>query len=121
MRFLKSVNHFAEGEAEDDPIAGVAQLFDVSIAFIVAVIAAMFSLLSSQEMLSKDSEWTLTRKNAKGEIEMIEKKDNRIIKKKVSAKNMSGSGLRLGTAYQLENGQVIYVPDENKKQANEKN
>ena len=115
MRFLKSVKGYTGNETEDDPIAGVAQLFDVSIAFIVAVIAAMFTLLSSQDMLSKDSEWTLTKKNKNGEIEMIEKKKNQVIKRKVSSKNMSGNGVRLGTAYQLENGQVIYVPDTTKK------
>ncbi len=102
-------------ETEDDPIAGVAQLFDVSIAFIVAVIAAMFTLLSSKDLLKRDSEWTLTRKNKKGEIEILEKKNNQVISHKVSSKNMSGNGLRLGTAYQLENGQVIYVPDNSKK------
>lgn len=111
MKFLKPVRNYTGNETEDDPIAGVAQLFDVSIAFIVAVIAAMFTLLSSQDMLSKDSEWTLTKKNRNGEIEMIEKKNNRVIKRKVSGKNMSGNGIKLGTAYQLENGQVIYVAD----------
>jgi hypothetical protein len=115
MRFLKPVNNYTGDETEDDPIAGVAQLFDVSIAFIVAVIAAMFTLLSSQDILSKDSEWTLTKKDKNGEIEMIEKKKNQVIKRKVSTKNMSGNGVRLGTAYQLENGQVIYVPDTAKK------
>jgi hypothetical protein len=115
MRFLKPVKNYTGNETEDDPIAGVAQLFDVSIAFIVAVIAAMFTLLSSQDMLSKDSEWTLTKKSKNGEIEMIEKKQNQVIRRKVSTKNMSGNGVRLGTAYQLENGQVIYVPDTTKK------
>ena len=111
MKFLKRVRNYTGNETEDDPIAGVAQLFDVSIAFIVAVIAAMFTLLSSQDMLNKDSEWTLTKKNKQGDIEMIEKKDNQVIKRKVSSRNMSGNGIRLGTAYQLENGQVIYVTD----------
>lgn len=110
MRFLKPARH-DDHETEDDPIAGVAQLFDVSIAFIVAMIAAVFTLLSSQDMLSKDSEWTLTKKNKNGDIELIEKKDNQIVKRKVSTKNMSGKGVRLGTAYRLENGQVIYVAD----------
>lgn len=114
MRFLRSVKNYACNETEDDPISGVAQLFDVSIAFIVAVIAAMFTLLSSQDLMSKDSEWTLTKKTKNGDIEMIEKKDNQVIKRKVSAKNMSGNGVRLGTAYQLENGQVIYVADTTK-------
>lgn len=115
MKFLRSVKSYSGDEQEDDPIAGVAQLFDVSIAFIVAVIAAMFTLLSSKDLLNKDSDWTLTRKGRNGEIEMVEKKNNQVISHKVSSKNRSGNGVRLGTAYQLENGQVIYVPDNTKK------
>lgn len=98
---------------DEDPVSGVAQLFDVSIAFIVAVIAAMFGLLSSAEILNKDSEWTMTRKTKDGNIEIVEKKKNEIITKKVSGKNMSGNGKKLGIAYELENGEIIYVPDEN--------
>ena len=116
MKFLRPVKKYTDNETEDDPIAGVAQLFDVSIAFIVAVIAAMFTLLSSQDLMSKDSEWTLTKKTKNGDIEMIEKKNNQIVKRKVSSKNMAGNGVRLGTAYQLENGQVIYVSDTTKTQ-----
>jgi hypothetical protein len=111
MKFLKRVRNYTGNETEDDPISGVAQLFDISIAFIVAIIAAMFTLLSSQDMLSKDSEWTLTKKDKNGNIEMIEKKNNQVVKRKVSSKNMSGNGVRLGTAYQLADGQVIYVAD----------
>jgi len=102
---------------DEDPISGVAQLFDVSIAFIVAVIAALFSLLSSSEILNKDSEWTMTRKTKDGNIEIVEKQKNEIITKKVSGKNMSGTGKKLGTAYELENGEIIYVPDENQETA----
>lgn len=115
MRFLKPINTYAGESHDDDPIAGVAQLFDVSIAFIVAVIAALFTLLSSKDLLSKDSEWTLTRKNKDGQIEMIEKKKDKVITRKVSSSKATGNGLRLGTAYQLEDGQVIYVPDNQKK------
>ncbi|ASZ12609.1 DUF2149 domain-containing protein [Chitinophaga pendula] len=115
MRFLRSKIGHAEESIEDDPIAGVAQLFDVSIAFIVAVIGALFTLLSGSDLLKKDSEWTLTRKDKNGEMEVLEKKDNQIISSKLTGKQQSGNGVRLGTAYQLENGQVIYVPDEQVK------
>lgn len=98
---------------EEDPLSGVAQLFDVSIAFIVAVIAALFGLLSSADILTKDSEWTMTRKTKDGNIEIVEKRKNEIITKKVSSKNMTGNGKKLGIAYELENGEIIYVPDGN--------
>lgn len=101
---------------EEDPLSGIAQLFDISIAFIVAVIAALFTLMSSFQLFAKDSDWTITRKTKSGAIEMIEKHNDEIIKRKVTPTKLSGNGERLGTAYKLENGQIIYVPDgENKE------
>ncbi|MEX2595195.1 MAG: DUF2149 domain-containing protein [Anditalea sp.] len=112
MKKIKKFEYDIDPLHDEDPISGVAQLFDVSIAFIVAVIAALFAMMSSSEILSKDSEWTLTRKTRDGNIEIVEKKENEIVTKKVSGKNMSGNGRRLGTAYELENGEIIYVPDD---------
>lgn len=39
------------------------------------------------------------------------KKGTTITAYKVTGKTMAGEGERLGTAYRLANGQVIYVPD----------
>lgn len=91
MRFLRSIQQVAEEGPEDDPMSGVAQLFDVSIAFIVAVIAAMFTLMSTHAV-------------------------TRPVTNKSSEKTLSGNGVRLGTAYKLDNGQVVYVPDTTKQQ-----
>jgi len=49
--------------------------------------------------------------NAQGEREIIVKKGTEITAYKVSGKTASGDGERLGTAYRLANGQVIYVPE----------
>ncbi len=117
MRFIRGVQQMGEEDMqEDDPIAGVAQLFDVSVAFIVAVITALFTLLSTKDLLNKDSEWTIVRKSANGEMEIVEKKKDQVISHKVSATNLSGNGVRLGTAYQLDNGQIVYVADTTKQQ-----
>ena len=39
------------------------------------------------------------------------KKGTQITVQKVTDRSMSGEGTRLGTAYRLANGQVVYVPD----------
>jgi hypothetical protein len=63
------------------------------------------------ELFDAKSEVTTTKKNAEGEVEMIAKKGKEIKVQKVTDKEMSGSGTRLGTAYQLEDGRVVYVPE----------
>jgi hypothetical protein len=54
---------------------------------------------------------TITKKTADGKIEMVTKKGKEIKVTKVSNKELEGSGERLGTAYQLEDGKVVYVPE----------
>lgn len=113
MRFLKSFHNTEDVLNEEDPMNGVAQLFDVSIAFIVAVIAAMFTLLSSKDLLKANSEWELVRKSQTGETEIVNKtKTTNPVSRKATDNQKSGSGKRLGTAYELDNGEVIYVPDD---------
>ena len=44
-------------------------------------------------------------------MEIITKKGKDIKVQKVTDKSLSGKGLRLGTAYELEDGRVVYVPE----------
>lgn len=94
----------------EDPISGVANLFDLSVVLIVAMIFALVSTLDMLDMFS-ESDVTYTKQAANGEIEIIEKKGKEIKVKKITKDQSSGKGERLGTAYKLEDGQVIYVPE----------
>lgn len=95
----------------EDPISGVANLFDVSVVFIVAMLFALVSALNMLDMIDPKSDVTFTKQSANGEIEIVEKKGKEIKVKKITKDQSSGKGERLGTAYKLENGQVIYVPE----------
>lgn len=97
---------------DEDPLAGIANLFDVSVAFIVALLIALFSLFASGRMLDPDSNVTLMKENDQGELEIITKRGPEITVQKVTDKSMSGEGQRLGVAYRLANGQVVYVPEQ---------
>lgn len=114
MRFVHrhrlNVHGPAPGE-EEDPLAGVANLFDVSVAFIVALLIALFTLFSGASLLDPKSEMTLVKTDADGAMEIISKTKEAIKIQKVTDKTLSGQGSRLGVAYQLPNGQIVYVPE----------
>ena len=115
MRFVHQHRISAHGPApghDEDPLAGIANLFDVSVAFIVALLIALFALFSSGALLDKKSNVTLVKQTESGEMEIITKHGAQIKVQKVTDKTLSGQGIRLGTAYRLANGQVVYVPDE---------
>jgi hypothetical protein len=110
MRWRRRPLHAVDEEG--DPLAGVANLFDVSVVFIVGLILALFGTFRLKELLDTRSEMTLMKTNAKGEVEVIVKKGKKIESYKVGAKAGQGTGKRLGTAYELDDGQLIYVPEE---------
>lgn len=115
MRFAhrhRQIAAHAAADHDDDPLAGIANLFDVSVAFIVALLIALFSLFASGRMLDPESNVTLMKENESGELEIITKQGPKITVQKVTDRSMSGEGQRLGVAYRLANGQVVYVPEQ---------
>lgn len=96
---------------DEDPLAGIANLFDVSVAFIVALLIALFALFSAGSMLDPNSNVTLVKQTEAGTMEIIIKEGAKITVHEVSDDRLTGRGTRLGTAYRLANGQVVYVPD----------
>ena len=114
LRFVQHHRASAHGPApghDEDPLAGIANLFDVSVAFIVALLIALFALFSSGSLLDPRSEVTLVKQSSSGETEIITKRGAQISVQKVTTRTMSGQGTRLGVAYRLGNGQVVYVPE----------
>ncbi len=112
MRFFKRRRRFEKyDEPLEDPISGVANLFDASVVFIVSMMIALFMAHNMLDLLDSKSQVTITKKTADGRIEIVTKKGKEIKVQKVTDKRLSGEGERLGTAYQLKDGRVVYVPE----------
>lgn len=97
-----------------DPLAGLANLFDVSVVFIVGLMVALFGTYQLRDIMNERNEVTVVKTNAKGEKEIVVKKGKKVESYKVGSGQGQGQGKRLGTAYQLEGGEMIYVPEETK-------
>ena len=98
-------------EPEEDPLAGMANLFDVSVVFIVALMMTLFSVYRMGDLVDPETEVTMVKTTADGDQEIIIKKGPKIEARKITRNAMSGEGVRLGIAYQLNNGEIIYVPE----------
>ncbi|HEX7082450.1 MAG TPA: DUF2149 domain-containing protein [Gammaproteobacteria bacterium] len=99
-------------EPEEDPLAGVANLFDVSVVFIVGLMISLFSVYRMNDLMNPETEVTMVMTNAQGQSEIVVKKGTEIEAYEMTGEKLSGNGERLGTAYRLANGQIIYVPDD---------
>jgi hypothetical protein len=102
---------WSPGEA-DDPMESIANLLDVFLVFIVALMVSFLSVFQLQELLSPDSSVTVVKQSADGEITLVTKQAQKIQAVKMTRSEAEGKGVRLGVAYKLEDGSMIYLPDE---------
>lgn len=97
--------------ADDNPLDMVANLFDVATVLAVGLMFALVSAYRLMDLLSPETEVTITKQDSKGNLEVIVKKGKEVKIQKVTDKSLQGQGLRLGVAYKLADGRVIYVPE----------
>lgn len=96
---------------DDDPLTGVANLFDLSAVFIVGLIVTMFSAFQLLDLFNEKADMTLIKKTSADNLQIISKKGKKIKAVEVTKAKTEGRGERLGTAYRLEDGTMVYVPE----------
>ena len=101
-------------EEDNDPISAVSNLFDVAMVFALALMVALVSRYNMTEMFSKDN-FTMVKNPGKENMEIITKdgqKINRYTPSEDQSNKSGNKGKKVGIAYQLENGEIIYVPED---------
>ena len=111
---LKRRNKSMLTEAEDDdPMSVVSNLFDVAMVFALALMVALVSRYNMTEMFSQE-DFTMVKNPGKDNMEIITKegqKINRYTPSDNQSKADGTRGKRVGVAYELDNGEIIYVPE----------
>lgn len=98
---------------DNDPMSVVSNLFDVAMVFAVVLMVALVSRYNMTEMFSQE-DFTMVKKPGKENMEIITKegeKINRYTPSEDQDQSSSSKGKRAGIAYELENGDIIYVPE----------
>ncbi len=95
----------------EDPAAGLLNLFDVWIAFAVALLLAMIGYMNVPELMNAQTDVTLIKNPGTADMEIIQKKGVKIERYRATTQQLTGEGHKLGTAYQLASGEVVYVPE----------
>ncbi len=90
----------------------VSNLFDVAMVFAVALMVALVSRYNMTEMFSQE-DFTMVKNPGKENMEIITKEGGKINRYTPSDDNdkTGNKGKRVGVAYELENGDIIYVPE----------
>ena len=106
-------NRLLHSDSDSDPMGTVANLFDVAMVFAVALMVALVSRFNMTEMFSKE-DFTMVKNPGKENMEIITKEGNKINRYTPSEdqdKKEGKRGKKVGIAYELDNGEIIYVPE----------
>ncbi len=103
----------ATGEG-DDPLAAVANLFDLGFVLAISFMVSLIMALNSLSLTDPDAKVTITTERKDG-LQIMVKQGNKTTVRRMTKNIGSGDGERLGVAYKLEDGSVIYVPEENQQ------
>ena len=112
-RMRRRKNHGLQEQLDNDPLSSIANLFDIAMVFSVALMAAMVSYLDIGDLLFSE-QFTLVKNPGQQNMEIVTKKEGTIIHYQASesaANIANGNSRRVGTAYQLESGEIIYLPE----------
>lgn len=99
--------------SDEDPLSVVVNLFDVSMVFAVSLMVALVMNLNMTEYFSNE-DYTIVKNPGKENMEIITKEGREVKKYTPSESDSSDSrskGRRVGIAYELDNGEIIYVPE----------
>jgi hypothetical protein len=92
-------------------MSGVSNLFDTAMVFAVALLLALVVSYNVPELLQPESSVTIVKNPGDPNMQIIIKDMSQIQVLNMTNKLAGGQGTKMGTAYQLENGQVVYVPE----------
>jgi len=108
----------AAGEG-DDPLSAVANLFDLGFVLAISFMVSLIMALNTLSLTDPDAKVTITTERKDGLQIMVKEGEKTTIRR--MTKNIgSGDGERLGVAYKLPDGTVIYVPEDNQSTNHEK-
>ena len=95
---------FFKKEEDTDPLSVVVNLFDVAMVFAVSLMVAMVMHMNMTEVFT-DKDFTIVKNPGKENMEIITKEGKQI------NRYTPRRGKKVGIAYELENGEIIYVPE----------
>ena len=108
----KNRNALLHTGGDIDPMSTVANLFDVAMVFAVALMVALAASFNLSEFFTKE-DFTMVKNPGKADMEIITREAG-VVRRYTPDEDQHTSGRRgrrVGTAYELENGEIIYVPE----------
>ena len=102
---LRHLNVLAEDD--DDPMLSAVNLVDVFLVLVVALLTAV----AVQSQTSANESVTIIRNAGQPDMEVVVREQGKEVRFKGAGSAAQGQGVRAGVAYQLEDGNIVYIPE----------
>ena len=95
---------------DDDPLSGVANLFDVAMIFAIGLLVVALTHFGMTEMITQE-DMTIVKNPGQDNMEVIIKEGDKIEKLDMTKEVVTTTGMKFGTIYQTEGGGWVLVKD----------
>ena len=108
----RSRNSLLHGDPDVEPMASAANLFDVAMVFAVALMVALTARFNMTEFLSGE-DFTVVKNPGKADMEIITREAGEVKRYSPDDESLKEGrlGRRVGSAYELDNGEIVYIPE----------
>jgi hypothetical protein len=108
MRFMKKRT---ETSSEDeDPLSGVANLFDVAMIFAVGLLVMMMMYVNLPELLTSQ-DVTIVKNPGQDDMQIIIKNETEIEVMNMTEETVTTMGKLVASLYETEGGATVYVEE----------
>ena len=109
MRYMNRRKNMAD--LDDDPLSGVANLFDVAMIFAIGLLVVALTHFGVEELITQ-SDVTIVKNPGQENMQVIIKQGDEIEKLELTREEITTSGRKFGTIYQTDSGGWVLVKDE---------
>ncbi|QHJ01208.1 DUF2149 domain-containing protein [Xylophilus rhododendri] len=95
-------------EDDDDPMLSAVNLVDVFLVLVVALMTAV----AAQKQSAVPEGATVVRNAGQPDMEIVVREKGKDVRFKGSGSASAGQGVRAGVAYTLEDGTMVYIPED---------
>ncbi len=109
MRFMKKRTETSD--EDEDPLSGVANLFDVAMIFAVGLLVMMMMYVNLPELLTSQ-DVTIVKNPGQDDMQIIIKNETEIEVLNMTDETVTTMGKLVASLYETEGGATVYVEEE---------
>jgi len=109
MRFMKKRTETSD--EDEDPLSGVANLFDVAMIFAVGLLVMMMMYVNLPELLTSQ-DVTIVKNPGQDDMQIIIKNETEIEVLNMTEETVTTMGKLVASLYETEGGATVYVEEE---------